>query len=138
MSKVAQLGCIVCKQMGYPDTPCELHHIKDRRGMSKKSSDYEVIGLCFLHHRGDQGYHHSPKKFTERFGTQKELLQKVLTYVNCCGGCEQMYVLSLGHFSPCCIIHLCGHYLYLVRDKTCIAERSSYLNGAVRTKSSMI
>ena len=28
MSKVAQLGCIVCKQMGYPDTPCELHHIK--------------------------------------------------------------------------------------------------------------
>ena len=87
-SKLAQLGCIVCKQMGYPDTPCELHHIKDRRGMSKKSSDYEVIGLCYLHHRGDQGYHHSPKKFTERFGTQKELLQKVLTYVNCCGGCE--------------------------------------------------
>jgi len=87
MDAVARLGCIVCKQMGYPDTPCELHHIKDRRGMSKKSSDYEVIGLCYLHHRGDQGYHHSPKKFTERFGTQKELLQKVLSYVNCCGGC---------------------------------------------------
>ena len=97
MSKVAKLGCIVCKQMGYPDTPCELHHIKDRRGMSKKSSNYEVIGLCYLHHRGDQGYHHSPKKFTERFGTQKELLQKVLTYVNC-GGCESMYVLSKRSF----------------------------------------
>ena len=82
MSKVAKLGCIVCKQMGYPDTPCELHHIKDRRGMSKKSSDYEVLGLWYLPHRGDQVYHLSPKKFTERFGTQKELLQKVLTYVN--------------------------------------------------------
>ena len=90
MSKVAQLGCIVCKQMGYPDTPCELHHIKEKgkSKMGKKASDYEVIGLCYLHHRGDQGYHHSPKKFTERFGTQKELLQKVLSYVNCCGGCE--------------------------------------------------
>ena len=114
MSKVAQLGCIVCKQMGYPDTPCELHHIKDRRGMSKKSSDYEVIGLCYLHHRGDQGYHHSPKKFTERFGTQKELLQKVLTYVNCCGGCEYMYVLSLGHFSPCCIIHFSREDIHIL------------------------
>ena len=121
MSKVAQLGCIVCKQMGYPDTPCELHHIKDRRGMSKKSSDYEVIGLCYLHHRGDQGYHHSPKTFTARFGTQKELLQKVLSYVNCCGGCEQVY-LSMVILAQS-IIHLCGHYLYLVRDKTCIAER---------------
>jgi len=90
MSKVAQLGCIVCKQMGYPDTPCELHHIKEKgkSKMGKKASDYEVIGLCYLHHRGDQGYHHSPKTFTARFGTQKELLQKVLTYVNCCGGCE--------------------------------------------------
>jgi len=89
MDAVARLGCIVCKQMGYPDTPCELHHIKEKgkSKMGKKASDYEVIGLCYLHHRGDQGYHHSPKKFKERFGTQKELLQKVLSYVNCCGGC---------------------------------------------------
>ena len=56
--------------------------------MSKKSSNYEVIGLCYLHHRGDQGYHHSPKKFTERFGTQKELLDFTLTLVkDCCGKC---------------------------------------------------
>jgi len=89
MSKVAQLGCIVCKQMGFHDTPCELHHIKEKgkSKMGKKASDYEVIGLCYLHHRGDQGYHHSPKKFTERFGTQKELLRTVLSYVNCCAGC---------------------------------------------------
>jgi len=83
MSKVARLGCIVCKQMGYPDTPCELHHIKEKgkSKMGKKASDYEVIGLCYLHHRGDQGYHHSPKKFNAKWGSQKELLDFTLTQV---------------------------------------------------------
>ena len=87
---IVNFGCLICHLMGFPKSPCEIHHIKEKgkSKMGKKASDYEVIGLCYLHHRGDQGYHHSPKKFTERFGTQKELLQKVLTYVNCCGGCE--------------------------------------------------
>jgi len=87
---IVNFGCLICHLMGFPKSPCEIHHIKEKgkSKMGKKASDYEVIGLCYLHHRGDQGYHHSPKTFTERFGTQKELLQKVLSYVNCCGGCE--------------------------------------------------
>ena len=87
---IVNFGCLICHLMGFPKSPCEIHHIKEKgkSKMGKKASDYEVIGLCYLHHRGDQGYHHSPKTFTARFGTQKELLQKVLSYVNCCGGCE--------------------------------------------------
>ena len=43
MQNVADLGCIICKKMGFPDSPAELHHIKDKTGMGKKASHLEVI-----------------------------------------------------------------------------------------------
>ena len=87
MNKIADFGCIICYKMGFPKSPCELHHIKDKRGMSKKASNYEVIGLCPLHHRnGKESYHYSPKEFTKKWGTQKELLEYNLKLVQCCGG----------------------------------------------------
>mgnify|MGYP003328680870 CR=1 FL=1 len=27
MKRVAELGCIACRKLGYEDTPAELHHI---------------------------------------------------------------------------------------------------------------
>ena len=45
MDKVAQLGCIVCCNLGYDDTPAEIHHIGNGT-MSKRASNYEVIPLC--------------------------------------------------------------------------------------------
>ncbi len=86
MNKIAEFGCIICYKMGFPKSPCQLHHIKDKRGLSKKSSNYEVIGLCYEHHLGKTGYHTSPKKFTEKWGTQKELLELNLKLVQCCEG----------------------------------------------------
>tara|TARA_Y100000361_G_scaffold23242_1_gene18367 strand:+ start:784 stop:1059 length:276 start_codon:yes stop_codon:yes gene_type:complete len=78
LSKVAELGCIACRQMGIYDTPAEIHHIKNNFSLGKKSSHYEVIPLCHAHHRtSNEAYHYSPKKFTEKFGTQKELLTMV-------------------------------------------------------------
>jgi|TARA_R100000482_G_C5125363_1_gene148393 hypothetical protein len=75
LSKVAELGCIVCRKMGYPDTPAEIHHIKNGSGIGKKSSHLEAIPLCAYHHRiSNEAFHHSPKKFTEKWGTQQELL----------------------------------------------------------------
>ena len=50
--------------------------------MSRKASDFEAIPLCYEHHLGKEGYHYSPKRFSAKWGTQKELLQEVLTYVN--------------------------------------------------------
>ena len=89
LSKVAGLGCIICKKMGFPNSPAEIHHIKDRKGMSKKASDFETIPLCPNHHRnGVESYHYSPKKFNKKWGTQKELLDFTLTLVkDCCGEC---------------------------------------------------
>ena len=74
---VSELGCIICRKMGYLDTPAEIHHIKDGYGMSKKSGHLETIPLCPYHHRtSNESYHYSPKAFTEKWGTQQELLQE--------------------------------------------------------------
>ena len=32
MNKIAEFGCIICYKMGFPKSPCQLHHIKDKRG----------------------------------------------------------------------------------------------------------
>jgi hypothetical protein len=51
MSKIADLGCIICSKMGFPNSPAELHHIKDKTGMGRKASNFEIIPLCPRHHR---------------------------------------------------------------------------------------
>lgn len=83
MSRVAGLGCIICTKMGFPDSPAELHHIKDKTGMGKKASNFEVIPLCPNHHRhGKEAYHYSPQSFTSKWGTQRELLDLTLSFIN--------------------------------------------------------
>tara|TARA_R110000764_G_scaffold218067_3_gene305360 strand:- start:59 stop:391 length:333 start_codon:yes stop_codon:yes gene_type:complete len=76
MDAVAQLGCICCHKMGYDDSPAELHHIKEQTGMGLRSSHYEVIPLCPMHHRSsDVAYHVAPAKFTAKWGSQRSLLE---------------------------------------------------------------
>ena len=76
MGKVAALGCQACAVLGYPDTPCEIHHL-DRARIHTR-----VIGLCAYHHRhGGHGeaVHNGTPTWEAKFGTQEELLAKVLT-----------------------------------------------------------
>jgi hypothetical protein len=69
--KVADLGCILCRKLGYDGTPCEIHHIR-RAG---RRSDAPVIGLCPSHHRGDIGVHGMGRKAFERhYQTTEEKL----------------------------------------------------------------
>lgn len=78
-SKVAAIGCILCKKLGYDDTPCEIHHIR-RAGIRDKSP---VIGLCPEHHRGNTGVHGMGRKAFERHykTTEEELLAQVLQLI---------------------------------------------------------
>jgi len=57
MSKVAALGCILCKRIGYEGTPAELHHPRRGTGLGQRASNYDVIPLCPEHHRGNTGVH---------------------------------------------------------------------------------
>jgi hypothetical protein len=79
MRSIAELGCIICNKMGFPGSPAELHHIISNTGMGKKATNYEVIPLCPHHHRNsEESYHQSPKNFTEKWGSQENLLQETL------------------------------------------------------------
>lgn len=78
--KVADLGCILCKKLGFEGTPCEIHHIR-RAGIR---NDSPVIGLCFFHHRGKLGVHGMGRKAFERYHetTEEELLAMTMELLN--------------------------------------------------------
>lgn len=79
MDKVARLGCIICRKEGNPLVPAELHHIREMTGMGKRSSHFEVIPLCVMHHRiGKEAFHYSSKGFSAKWGSQRELLEETL------------------------------------------------------------
>ena len=72
MRSVAELGCICCGR-----TP-ELHHPRFNVGLSQRGDDMDVIPLCPEHHRyGKISIHLGKKEFVKRFGTEKELVEKV-------------------------------------------------------------
>jgi hypothetical protein len=76
MEKVASLGCYVCLR------PATLHHIRNNGtgnvGMGRRSSHFEVIPLCYDHHQGQHSIHLDKKNFEKNFGTEKEILEKIL------------------------------------------------------------
>jgi hypothetical protein len=75
--RLAALGCILCRSLGYKDTPTEIHHIR-RHGMKRDNAP--VIGLCPEHHRGNTGVHGLGRKaFAKRYGVTEEDLLEVTT-----------------------------------------------------------
>jgi hypothetical protein len=76
MSAVAELGCAVCRRIGYPGTPAELHHPRSGVGMGKRASHWDVLPLCVEHHRGKTGVHGlGTKGFPKHWGfTEEDLL----------------------------------------------------------------
>ena len=72
-AKVANLGCSMCRYLGYGESPPELHHIR-RAG---KRTNAPVIPLCPEHHRGNTGIHGMGRKAFEREYkvTEEQLLE---------------------------------------------------------------
>lgn len=79
LSKVAEIGCIICYIAGYPETPCEIHHIRDvGLGLGVRNNHTNTLPLCPEHHRGNEGIHGMGRKAWERkYSTQQELLEQV-------------------------------------------------------------
>ena len=76
LAKVASLGCVIC---GLRQT--EVHHLRSGMGMGQRSSHFRTIPLCHVHHRtGGFGVaiHGGTREFQRNFGTEEELLKKVL------------------------------------------------------------
>jgi len=77
LSAVAELGCAVCRRMGYEGTPAEIHHKRAGTGAGRRSSHMDVVPLCPQHHRGSDGIHGlGTKGFAKHWGFDEEdLLQ---------------------------------------------------------------
>ena len=84
LGKVASIGCIICFRAGYPETPAEIHHIRDvGLGLGVRNSHTNTLPLCPLHHRGNDGIHGMGRKAWERkYTTQSELLEQVQRLLN--------------------------------------------------------
>ena len=53
-SRVRDLGCILCLELGLGKTPAAIHHVESiRDGLS----EYAVVPLCHTHHQGEYGVH---------------------------------------------------------------------------------
>lgn len=57
MSRVASLGCLVCRLIGHGPTPAQLHHAREEQGGGQRAGNFCVIPLCEPHHTGPQGIH---------------------------------------------------------------------------------
>ena len=84
LSAVAELGCAVCRRMGYEGTPAEIHHERAGTGAGRRSSHYDAIPLCPEHHRGATGLHGlGTKGFPKHWGFDEEdLLQDTRLLLN--------------------------------------------------------
>jgi len=80
-SKIAELGCSLCRHQGNEGTPAELHHIR-RTSIRSKSP---IIPLCTFHHRGTSaGIHGVGRKFWEKQHqiTEEKLLEQTKALIN--------------------------------------------------------
>lgn len=80
LSRVSALGCIACLNMGYPDSPPEIHHLRTGQGMGQRARHHNAIPLCPRHHRtGGYGVaiHAGQEAWEAEHGTEIELLAQV-------------------------------------------------------------
>ncbi|TNV22848.1 hypothetical protein FH968_02060 [Buttiauxella sp. B2] len=80
LSRIASTGCIVCRNLGYGETPAEIHHVRSGQGMSQRADNYSSIPLCHPHHRtGGHGVaiHAGKRTWESNFGTERSLLKQM-------------------------------------------------------------
>lgn len=78
MGKVAAVGCIACRLLGYGETPAQVHHIREGR---IARNDFLTIPLCEPHHTGTHASVHKAKSALMRalnLGSEFDLLAAVL------------------------------------------------------------
>lgn len=80
LRRVAELGCIVCREQFCVFSPAEVHHLRIGCGAGQRASHYRTIPLCPPHHRtGGYGVaiHAGQKMWEDIYGTEESLLGQV-------------------------------------------------------------
>lgn len=80
LNKVAESGCVVCRNLGHGETPAQIHHIRAGQGAAQRADNFSVLPLCHWHHQNggyEVAFHAGQKRWEELFGTEQELLEQV-------------------------------------------------------------
>lgn len=87
--RLQDIGCIACRMEGWQPQPSDVHHLVEGR---KRLGDNYTIPLCPWHHRGvpendmsnaemtfmlGPSLARNKRAFIQRYGTEKELLERV-------------------------------------------------------------
>lgn len=86
MGRVAALGCVLCRHLGFEPSPAHVHHIREGQGMSQRASNYLTVPLCPEHHQGATGVHGLGTKAFERLYKLTELDLLAMTIEHLEGG----------------------------------------------------
>lgn len=74
MARIADMGCIACKQDGH-QSPASVHHIVQG---NRRLGHLFTLPLCEMHHKGDgrqvPSVHFTKRSFVARYGSELELL----------------------------------------------------------------
>ena len=71
-NSIAEMGCVIC------GAPTEIHHClgaKFGSGKGMKAGDEKTFGLCYPHHRGEDGIHRGVESWEAKYGTQETHLE---------------------------------------------------------------
>ena len=74
MGRVAALGCILCRRLGYGEHAAEVHHVRTGQGAAQRASDWLTVPLCPTCHRGPQGIHGDRARLRAARVTEMDLL----------------------------------------------------------------
>ena len=84
LQAVADMPCYACFIEGR-EVAAEVHHIRSNTGLGLRPSHFATIPLCPTHHRtGKVSVHLGKKAFVKRYGTEKEILEKVNREIERC------------------------------------------------------
>lgn len=78
MGRVAELGCIVCRNAGLGETPAQVHHLREGQGGAQRASNWLTIPLCPEHHTGKDSIHGDRRGFEARYGSELDLLAQTI------------------------------------------------------------
>lgn len=89
MTRIKQLGCILCRELGLGIMPCEIHHITD---CGRRLGHDHTVGICCWHHRGEPwtldmrpsqmtatvgpSLAKNKRAFVSEFGTELDILKR--------------------------------------------------------------
>lgn len=74
VNAVAMLGCILCRELHRPGSPAEVHHIRTGQGAQQRASNWLIVPLCPVCHRGQHGIHGDRQLLRQAKVTEIDLL----------------------------------------------------------------